>query len=73
MGMIIVLLAMLRVTDVHRWVSNGHKGWLKYPLIRKGGKLERASWDEAMSVIVDKMKDVQRRFTNHRTAFYTSV
>lgn len=30
-------------------VSNAHKDRLKYPLIRKNGKLERSSWDEGMS------------------------
>lgn len=54
------------------WVSNGHKDRLKYPLIRKNGHLERASWDEAMSLIVQKAKDIQTRLTNHGISFYTS-
>lgn len=49
-----------------------HKDRLKYPLIRKKGKLERASWDEAMDLIVQKAKSVTERLTAHGIAFYTS-
>ncbi len=41
-------------------------------MIRKNGKLERASWDEAMSLIVEKAKDVRKRMTSHGIGFYTS-
>ncbi|KLJ07252.1 nitrate reductase-like protein [Blastomyces silverae] len=46
-----------------RWVSINHPDRLKYPLIRRDGKLRRASWDEAMSLIVEKAKEVQARLT----------
>lgn len=36
-----------------------HEDRLKTPLIRKNGKLEKASWDEALSLIADKMKQVK--------------
>ncbi|KAK7898134.1 hypothetical protein LTR80_012364, partial [Exophiala xenobiotica] len=36
------------------------------------GKLERASWEEAMSLIVERTRDVQRRLTNHGIGFYTT-
>jgi anaerobic selenocysteine-containing dehydrogenase len=49
-----------------------HPDRLKHPLIRRNGKLEPASWDEAMSLIVDKTKDVQKRLTNHGIGFYTT-
>jgi anaerobic selenocysteine-containing dehydrogenase len=45
---------------------------LKYPMIRKNDKLERASWEEAMSLIVERTRDVQRRLTNHGIGFYTT-
>jgi ferredoxin-nitrate reductase len=44
----------------------------KHPLIRRNGKLEPASWDEAMSLIVHQTKDVQKRLTNHGIGFYTT-
>jgi predicted molibdopterin-dependent oxidoreductase YjgC len=43
-----------------------------HPLIRKNGRLERASWDEAMSLIVAKSKELQEHLTNHSIAFYTT-
>ncbi|CEL10262.1 Putative Nitrate reductase [Aspergillus calidoustus] len=54
------------------WVSINHPDRLKHPLIRRNGKLERASWDEAMSLIVDRAKDIQSRLTNHGIGFYTT-
>ena len=41
-------------------------------MIRKHGKLERASWDEAMSLIVERTKNIQKRRTNHGIGFYTT-
>lgn len=55
-----------------RWTAIHHPDRLKYPLIRRNGKLERASWDEAMSLIVEKAKDVCDRLTQHGIGFYTS-
>jgi anaerobic selenocysteine-containing dehydrogenase len=57
---------------LHGWESMNHPDRLKHTLIRRNGKLEPASWDEAMSLIVDKTKDVQKRLTNHGIGFYTT-
>ncbi|RDW64542.1 molybdopterin oxidoreductase family protein [Aspergillus mulundensis] len=54
------------------WVSINHPDRLTHPLIRRNGKLEKATWDEAMSLIVDRAKDIQSRLTNHGIGFYTS-
>lgn len=48
------------------------KDRLTHPLIRKNGQLERASWEEAMDLIVVKSKELQRHLTAHSIAFYTS-
>jgi ferredoxin-nitrate reductase len=40
-------------------------------MIRRNGKLQRDSWDEAMSLIVEKAKDVKERLTAHGIGFYT--
>ena len=53
-------------------MSIGHKDRLTHPLVRKNGKLEKASWDEAMSLVVDKAKDVIKKLTPHGIGFYTS-
>jgi len=54
------------------WKSLTHKDRLKYPMIRRYGKLERATWDEAMELIISKTQDIQKRLTNHGIGFYTS-
>lgn len=58
--------------NIDRWITVGHLDRLKYPLIRRNGKLERASWDEAMNLIVEKAKEVQSRLTNYGIGFYTT-
>ncbi|KAE8137849.1 hypothetical protein BDV38DRAFT_271133 [Aspergillus pseudotamarii] len=58
--------------DIYSWESIHHLERLTHPLIRRNGKLERASWDEAMSLIVDKAKEIRQRLTNHGIGFYTS-
>ena len=45
---------------------------MKYPLIRRNGKLERATWNEAMSLIVEKASEVRSRLTSHGIGFYTT-
>jgi ferredoxin-nitrate reductase len=57
---------------LHGWKAIGHEDRLKYPQIRRNGKLERATWDEAMDLIVQKSQDVIKRLSSHGIAFYTS-
>lgn len=57
---------------MYSWKSLQHSDRLKYPLIRRHGKLERATWDEAMNLIVERTKAIQKRLTNHGIGFYTS-
>ncbi|USW57777.1 Putative molybdopterin oxidoreductase [Septoria linicola] len=54
------------------WTSIHHADRLKHPMIRKNGKLEPATWDEAMSLIVQKAQETRDRLTSHGLAFYTS-
>lgn len=49
-----------------------HKDRLRHPLIRKDGRLQQATWDEAMDLIVSKAKEIRDRLTAHGIAFYTS-
>lgn len=41
-------------------------------MIRRNGKLEQATWDEAMTLIVERSVDIQSRLTNHGIGFYTT-
>jgi anaerobic selenocysteine-containing dehydrogenase len=51
---------------------NGVVSPLRPQLIRKQGKLEPASWDEAMELIVNKSKEIIEKLTPHAIAFYVS-
>src|SRR3954447_1837878 len=57
---------------LHGWVANDSKDRLTKPLIRKNGKLEEASWDEAMELIVKKSKEIIEKHTSLGIGFYTS-
>lgn len=59
------------LTRKSRWTSIGHPDRLKWPLIRRNGQLQRATWDEAMSLVTEKAQEVQSRLTNHGIGFYT--
>lgn len=41
-------------------------------MIRKNGRLERATWDEAMDLIVSRSKQLEKELTRHSIGFYTS-
>lgn len=57
---------------MYAWKSLRSKDRLTHPLIRRHGKLEQATWDEAMNLIVERAKSIQKRLTNHGIGFYTS-
>lgn len=50
---------------LHGWVANNSKDRVTKPLVRKKGKLQEASWDEAMQLIVDRSK---RSLLSHSSA-----
>lgn len=57
---------------LHGWEANASPDRLTRPLIRRQGKLAHAGWDEAMDIIVQRMKSVRERDTAAAIAFYTS-
>jgi anaerobic selenocysteine-containing dehydrogenase len=57
---------------LHGWEANNSADRLTTPLIRKNGKLERASWDEAMNLIVEKTKTIISKHSASAIGFYTS-
>ena len=57
---------------LHAWVSSNSKDRLTKPLIRRNGKLEEASWDEAMSLLVEKSKQVIKNNSPLGIGFFTS-
>ncbi|GEO08685.1 molybdopterin oxidoreductase family protein [Segetibacter aerophilus] len=68
----VVNFGRLGPKGLHGWVANNSKDRLTKPLIRKNGKLEEASWDEAMELIVKKSKEIIEKQTSLGIGFYTS-
>ncbi len=48
------------------------KDRLQYPMIRKNGKLERATWDEAMTLVAEKFADSIKKNGADSVAYYGS-
>lgn len=57
---------------LHGWEANHSADRLTTPLIRREGKLERATWNEAMSLIVEKSKTIISKHSPSAIGFYTS-
>ncbi len=57
---------------LYGWVANASPDRLTHPLIRRGDRFERASWDEAMDQIVHRMKDAKQNYSAGSIGFYTS-
>ncbi len=50
-----------------------HPDRLTHPLIRRNGTFERISWEEALRVIVGKLKEIQAAYGNDAVAFFASA
>lgn len=48
------------------------KNRLLYPMIRKNGKLTRASWDEALDLVASKFTEIKDKYGPDALAFYGS-
>ena len=57
---------------LHGWEANNSADRLTRPLIRRGGRLEPSTWDEAMELIVARTKENRDRYTAGSIGFYTS-
>ena len=57
---------------LHGWEANNSADRLTSPLIRKEGKLEPATWDEAMNLIAERSKQIIDKHSASAIGFYTS-
>ena len=57
---------------LHGWEANHSADRLTHPLIRKGGRLEPASWDEALDVIAARATAIKARYGPGAIGFYNS-
>jgi predicted molibdopterin-dependent oxidoreductase YjgC len=57
--------------NLHEFVRND--GRLTTPLIRKDGKLEEATWDEALDFTASKLKEIKEKNGSDSIGFLTSA
>lgn len=57
---------------LHGWQANSSADRLTEPLIKRGGKLEAVSWDEAMALIIERSRSIRDQYTASAIVFYTS-
>ena len=57
--------------NVHEFIRN--KNRLKSPLIRKNGKLEEASWEEALDYTASRLKEIKENHGSDSIGFLTSA
>ena len=57
---------------LHGWQANHASDRLTRPLIRRGGDLVEASWDEAMRLIVERSREARERYGAGAIGFYNS-
>src|SRR5215207_10000408 len=58
--------------DLYAWQANNSPDRLKRPLVRENGELVEASWDEAMSRIVERSKELLEEKGPLAFGFYTT-
>jgi anaerobic selenocysteine-containing dehydrogenase len=57
---------------LHGWKANNAPDRLTTPLVRRGGSLEPAGWDEAMALVTERTRAVLAEHGPLATAFYNS-
>src|SRR6478672_843484 len=57
---------------LHGWEANHSPDRLTRPLVRRNGRLEPASWNEAMTLVVERAMQVRNDFSGSAIGFYTS-
>ena len=56
---------------VTAYLQNHHPDRLLYPLIKRNGNFERASWDEALDLVVSKFQEIQAKFGKDGIGVYS--
>jgi len=57
---------------LHGWIANASPDRLTQPLIRRDGSLQPATWDEAMGLVVERMKLAIENWTPGSIGFYNT-
>src|SRR3954466_14840915 len=67
-----VNLGRLGPKGLNQWYANRHPTRALHPLIRSGSRLLRASWDDAMDLVVDRFNEAMALEGPDAVAFYNS-
>jgi anaerobic selenocysteine-containing dehydrogenase len=57
---------------LHGWEANHSPDRLTRPLVRRDGRLQPASWDEALGLVAERSVDIKRRYGAGALGFYNS-
>jgi anaerobic selenocysteine-containing dehydrogenase len=57
---------------LYGWQANGAVDRLTTPLLRRGRRLQRASWNDAMGLVVARSRELLEKHTGAAIAFYSS-
>jgi ferredoxin-nitrate reductase len=57
---------------LYGWVANNSKDRLLKPMIRRNGKLQEATWEEAMTLMVERSQDIIKKYSAGAIGIYTS-
>src|SRR5205085_6131611 len=57
---------------LYGWAANHSPDRLTHPLVRDGDTLRRATWHEAMNLIVRRSREIRDQYTGDALAFYTT-
>jgi ferredoxin-nitrate reductase len=57
---------------LHGWMANQDRDRIQRPLVRRGGQLEPATWDEAMSLVASRVRDNLQHFGAGSIGFYNT-
>jgi len=57
---------------LYGWESSNSPDRLTTPLIRRDGKLQPATWDQAMDLIVQRSKELKEKYTGGTIGFYNT-
>ncbi|MEP7149961.1 MAG: nitrate reductase [Acidobacteriota bacterium] len=56
---------------VTAYLQTHHPDRLLYPLIKRNGNFERASWNEALDLVVSKFKEIQKKYGKDAIGIYS--
>ncbi|MFN2597616.1 MAG: molybdopterin oxidoreductase family protein [Pyrinomonadaceae bacterium] len=57
---------------LHGWEANHSGARLKRPLVRRDGVLREATWEQAMSLVVRKSKEIKKKYTSGAIGIYNT-